>query len=154
MTEVKPWMEPDFPSTLCEKYLMGYPDFMPIDVIVRFPIPLFGTIMHYTDVRNTQIKEMIENNIKLKDFVLEWPEENKLNALPYTIILYMYGVKSEAFEEPHNFYDEKIGVKIEYNRKKYIEMAKYPLNEDELSKEYIRVNEIIKHNLNRNKNDR
>ena len=141
--DIKPWMEPGFPSILFDTYknLEG----LKFETTVRFPIPLLGTIhvrgllingesMH--EIRQKQAIEMIEKNIKSKDFVFEWPSE-KRNPLPYTITLIIYSKQMPGLDGPPYYCVPAICVSIQYNREKYIEMAKYPFNEEEICKEYI-----------------
>ena len=151
MIDIKPWMDTGFPSILFDTY--KNPEGLKFEITVRFPIPLLGTIhigglringesMH--EIRQKQAIEMMENNINSKDFVFEWSPENKLNPLPYTITLITYSKplinyskQIPGLDGPPYYCVPAICVSIQYDRQKYIEMAKYPFNEEKVCKEYI-----------------
>ena len=54
-----------------------------------------------------------------------------------TITLIIYSKQMPGLDGPPYYCVPAICVSIQYNREKYIEMAKYPFNEEEICKEYI-----------------
>ena len=137
--EFKPWTDIKFPSQLVESYDMYVgSELATVYIAIRFPVPILGTI--YTDglsfegetlfdIRCEQIKDMIASKVSYKEFVFRWNKEERRNPLPYSI---------EIFRDLES---DKMKILIEYNRKKYIEMATYSLNAEKWSQEYIRYAE-------------
>lgn len=143
--DIKPWMKTDFQSTLQKPLFLGEFGLLKADVIIRFPIPVMRTLIGLDIQYNHQnrsvllyneIVDMIENNIRLKDFVYD-PDVTGINPLPYTVITYLYSYPVYTDQDSNISYGTgKVGCRIEYSREKYIENAKYPINAEEVYEEY------------------
>jgi hypothetical protein len=112
-------MEPGFPSTLCTEYMV---DNIKVRATTRFPIPpnYSGESINV----KINIKEMKKTNTPYKEFIFD-ANFDGFNPIPYSINIYTDINTKEVFCD------------VIYDRIKYIALAKFPIDSDNICKAYL-----------------